>query len=130
MHLLQRIIPNMKSSSLSLESHCSVCPLAKQKRLAFISNNKLSPKPFDLVHIDVWGPFSTESVEGFRYFFTLVDDCTRMTWVYMLRNKSDVSVSFPTFLKLVNSQYNAKVKAIRSDNAPELAFNDLIRNMA
>ena len=120
-------LPNLKSISSSIESHCSVCPLAKQKRLAYVSHNNLSSKPFDLVHIDVWGPFSTESVEGFRYFFTLVDDCTRMTWVYMLRNKSDVSVSFPALLNLVSTQFNTKVKAIRSDNAPELAFNEIVK---
>ena len=129
--IFQRLLhdlPNLKSGvSSSKESHCSVCPLAKQKRLAYVSHNKLSSKPFDLVHIDIWGPFSTESVEGFRYFFTLVDDCTRMTWIYMLRNKSDVSVSFPAFLNLVSTQFNTKVKAIRSDNAPELSFSDIIK---
>lgn len=117
--VLQRILPSLKSSSSSLESRYV---LQLKKKLAFISHNNLSPKPFD-----VWGPFSTNSVEGFRYFFTLVDYCTRMTWVYMLRNKSDVSVSFPAFLKHANTQYNAKVKAIRSDNAPELAFTDIIK---
>lgn len=46
----------------------------------------------------------------------------------MLRNKSDVSVSFPAFfLNLVSTQFNTKVKAIRSDNAPELAFNDIVK---
>lgn len=120
-------LPSLKSVSSSTESHCSVCPLAKQKRLAYVSHNNLSSKPFDLVHIDIWGHFSTEFVEGFRYFFTLVDDCTRMTWVYMLRNKSDVADSFPAFLRLVSTQFNTKVKAIRSDNAPELAFSNIIK---
>ena len=120
-------LPSLKSDSSSTESHCSVCPLAKQKRLAYVSHNNLSSKPFDLVHIDIWGLFSTEFVEGFRYFFTLVDDFTRMTWIYMLRNKNDVSVSFPAFLNLVSTQFKTQVKAIRSDNASELAFSDLIK---
>lgn len=76
--------------------------------------------------MDTWGPFSIESVEGFKYFLTIVDDCTRVTWIYMLRNKSDVLHQFPAFIKYVSTQYNAKIKMIRTDNALELAFKDLI----
>ena len=123
---LVSVIPSLKSFSCR-EFHCSIFPLAKQKRLAFVSHNNLASKPFDLVHLDVWGPFSVESVEGFRYFLTLVDDCTRTTWVYMMRNKGEVSSVFPVFLKYIATQYETKIKAIRSDNASELAFTDIIR---
>ncbi|XP_023638865.1 uncharacterized protein LOC111830613 [Capsella rubella] len=118
LHKLVSHIPSLKSVS-SAVSDCKICPLAKQKRLAYVSHNHLALHPFDLVHIDVWGPFSTESIEGFKYFLTLVDDCTRVTWVYMMRNKSDITVIFPTFLKMVSTQYNSIIKAIRTDNAPE-----------
>ncbi|KAG7571875.1 Reverse transcriptase RNA-dependent DNA polymerase [Arabidopsis suecica] len=123
---LVSIIPSLKSVSLE-KSHCSICPLAKQKRLAYVSHNNLASSPFDLVHLDVWGPFSVESVDGFRYFLTLVDDCTRTTWVYMMKNKSEVSTIFPVFVKLISTQYNLKIKAIRSDNAKELAFTEFVK---
>ena len=35
----------------------------------------------------------------------------------MLKNKREVSIVFPLFLKHVSTQHNAKVKDIRSDNA-------------
>ena len=125
LHNISPHLPSFKRSSSSA-SHCHVCPLAKQKRLAFISNNTLSKNPFDLVHLDIWGPFKIESVEGYKYFLTLVDDCTRVTWIYMLKNKSDVSTVFPAFLNLVSTQFDKKIKAIRSDNAPELAFPNIV----
>lgn len=56
------------TSSLYKSDMCHVCPLAKQKRLLFISNNNMSKSPFDLVHTYVWGLFAIESVEGYRYF--------------------------------------------------------------
>ncbi|XP_019086343.1 PREDICTED: uncharacterized protein LOC109126896 [Camelina sativa] len=122
--LLTGILP---SSDLRHVTPCDVCLLAKQKRLPYISNNHLSPFPFDLVHLDIWGPFSIESVEGFRYFLTIVDDCTRATWVYLLRNKSDVTSIFPAFIQYVFTQYKKKIKKIRTDNAPELASTDLVK---
>lgn len=126
--VLQKLVPCLPSlSSASHDSsHCSICPLAKQKRLAFVSHNKLFESSFDLIHIDIWGPFSIESVDGFKYFPTIVDDCTRMTWVYMLKNKSDVSEIFPSFIRLVQTQFQKTIKAIWSDNAPELAFTSLL----
>lgn len=44
----------------------------------------------------------------------------------MLRNKSDVSKVFSDFITLVSTQFQSKIKAIRTDNAPELAFTELI----
>ncbi|XP_019095655.1 PREDICTED: uncharacterized protein LOC109130513 [Camelina sativa] len=40
--------------SISSSSHdqCDICPLAKQKKLPFVSHSKLSHLPFDLIHID------------------------------------------------------------------------------
>ena len=82
-------------------------------------------KAFELVHIDTWGPFSVPTVDGFRYFFTIVDDFSRATWLYMLKQKSDVITVFPNFLRMVETQYNTKVCSVRSDNAHELKFTAL-----
>lgn len=65
---LSSFTPFIKTHS-SHDFQCKIYPLAKQKRLAYISHNNLSIKPFDLVHLDIWGPFSGESIEGFKYFF-------------------------------------------------------------
>lgn len=102
--------------------------MAKQKILYFPFSNNLSNSPFDLIHLDVWGPFYVPTSEGYKYFITLVDDYTRVTWVYLLTNKSYVSTVFPGFLQLIETQYSAKIKAIRSDNAPELFFTSLLKS--
>ena len=103
-------------------AYCHVCHLAKQRKLSYLSPNNICNSNFELLHIDIWGPFSVETVDGFRYFLTIVDDHSRATWVYLLRNKSEVLTVFPGFVNLVENQYNVKVKSVRSDNAPELNF--------
>ncbi|CAA7032723.1 unnamed protein product [Microthlaspi erraticum] len=109
------------------EFHCAICHLAKQKHLPFASSNNISANAFDLVHIDTWGPFSVTTVEGYIYFLTIVDDHSRVTWVYLMRSKDEVLRIFPEFLKMVETQYKVVVKGVRSDNAPELKFNELFR---
>lgn len=122
-HALSKLL-HISCNKTSLDRLCTICPLAKQKRLSFPHSQKLSKSPFDLVHIDIWGPFSTPTHEGFRYFLTIVDDCTRVTWIYLLKDKASVSIVFPEFLQFILTQYHVSIKAIRSDNAPELSFKN------
>ena len=91
-------------SSLSLlSSHCKIFHLAKQKRLPFVSHNNMSATPFDLVHLDIWGPFHVSTATGHRYFITIIDDCTRATWVYLLCAKLEVLTVFPNFFTMVST---------------------------
>ena len=107
--------------------HCSICPLAKQKHLPYISQNNICANAFDLLHTDIWRPFSAPTPEGYKYFLTIVDDHTRVTWIYLLRTKSEVLQVFLDFLSMVERQYKAHVKGVRSDNAPELKFTSLYK---
>ncbi|XP_062093909.1 uncharacterized protein LOC133799937 [Humulus lupulus] len=64
---------------------------ASKKKFPFISNNNFASTVFDLIHMDIWGPYQTLSIEGYRYFLTIVDDKSRYTWIYMLKLKFDAS---------------------------------------
>ena len=54
-----------------------------------------------------------------HYFFTIVDDYNRATWVYLMKFKSQVSHIVPQFYQFIQTQFYAKIKCIRIDNAPE-----------
>jgi len=58
-------------------------------------------------------------MQGFRNFFTIVDDYSRYTWTIMLHNKSEVRNYIINFLAFVETQFNSKVKIIRTDNGAE-----------
>ena len=73
-----------------------------------------------MLHIDVWGPFLVPTPEGYKYFLTIVDDHTRVTWLYLLRSKDEVLTVFPELLQMIETQYKSVVKGVRSDNALEL----------
>ena len=104
---------------------CHICLLAKQKHLPFKSRKNICASSFELVHIDTWGLFSVPTIDGCRYFLTIVDVHSRATWIYLLKNKSDVLHVFPQFIAMVENQFKTKVQSLRSDNAHELKFADL-----
>ena len=69
---------------------CEVCHFAKQKRLSFPISTSKSKKYFDLIHVDIWGPYSIPSIHGHKYFLTIVDDYSGYTWIFLLKQKSEV----------------------------------------
>lgn len=56
---------------------------------------------FALIHCDIWGPFKVPSSQGHRYFVTIVDDHSRYTWIYLLKQKYEVQQVIPRFYQLV-----------------------------
>ncbi|RVW99848.1 Retrovirus-related Pol polyprotein from transposon RE1 [Vitis vinifera] len=60
--------------------------------------------------------------------YSIGDDCSRFTWIFLLKQKSDVGTIIPKFFNMVVTQFNAKIKVFRSDNAPELAFTDFFND--
>lgn len=47
--------------------------------------------------------------------------------MYLLRSKDEVLKVFPEFLQMIELQYKAQVRGVRSDNAPELKFTELFK---
>ena len=78
-----------------------------------------SKHPFDLVHCDVWGPSRTSSITKFRYYIVFVDDYSRVSWVYLLPDLTEVLPTLRRFLQEISTQYSATPKILRTDNALE-----------
>ncbi|RVW41499.1 Retrovirus-related Pol polyprotein from transposon RE2 [Vitis vinifera] len=48
-----------------------------------------------------------------------------MTWLCLMKTKDEVNLLFQKFHKMIETQYNAKVRALRSDNGGEYQSSDL-----
>lgn len=113
------------SDSPNYKEVCHIYPLAKQRRLSFPTLNNIVENAFDIVHCDIWVPFKTQTHVGHSYFATIVDDKSRYTWIYHLRNKNDILQVIPRFFKLIETQFSkVSIKIFRSDTAPKLNFMD------
>jgi len=98
---------------------CDVCFRAKQSRLSFPLSRNKAASCFELIHCDIWGAYKVKSLNGAHYFLTIVEDASRGTWVYLMRNKSEASELVMNFCAMVENQFSKRVKVIRSDNGKE-----------
>ncbi|KAB2611146.1 hypothetical protein D8674_019178 [Pyrus ussuriensis x Pyrus communis] len=62
------------------------------------------------------GHASFVTQHGLRWFVIFVDDCTRMTWLYTMKQKSDVGPIFQQFYRMIGNQFSLPIKVLRSDN--------------
>ncbi|KAH9680944.1 hypothetical protein KPL71_026750 [Citrus sinensis] len=98
---------------------CEECVLGKSSRVKFSTGAHVSRGTLEYIHADLWGPAQTASLGGARYFLSLIDDHSRMVWVYVLKNKDEVFERFKNWKTLIETQTNRKVKKPRTDNGLE-----------
>ncbi|GJT04421.1 putative RNA-directed DNA polymerase [Tanacetum coccineum] len=98
---------------------CETCILAKIHRQTFKPSNTKVKVYFSLIHSDVWGPAPVIGGQSFRYYVIFFDDCTRMTWIYFLKNKAEVYDRFTAFYAMIQTQFQKSIQVVRSDNGGE-----------
>ncbi|XP_058082677.1 uncharacterized protein LOC131230739 isoform X3 [Magnolia sinica] len=64
---LRNLVPFLSYAS---KFECEACELSKHHRVSFLSHeDKVSDKPFYLIHLDVWVPIHISSLFDFNYFY-------------------------------------------------------------
>lgn len=76
---------------------CEFCLMAKQTGLPFDDSSNISFDCFELLHIDIWGPYKQPSLFGASYFLTVIDEFTRCTWTFLMKLKSQTVATLKVF---------------------------------
>ena len=98
---------------------CGICIKAKAKeKVQSKVPVRRATKPLELIHSDLYGPISPQSVSGRRYYILYIDGFSRYTWVYFLRSKSssEVCTVFRDFKNLAQLQLKHRITRFRCDN--------------
>jgi hypothetical protein len=108
---------------------CEVCIHAKHER-KIIRVPVLRTIPFELVHSDTCGPFTTKSHGGGLHFIVFIDDYTRHTTVHILLDKRAESCisAFQSFKARIES-WGYTIKRFRCDNRRGEYDNTLFRRI-
>jgi len=75
--------------------------------------------PLDLILSDLCEMNGILTKGGKRYFMTLIDDCTRFCYVYLLNTKDEALHYFKVYKAEVENQLEKKIKRLRSDRGGE-----------
>uniref|UniRef100_A0A251VAV7 Putative zinc finger, CCHC-type n=1 Tax=Helianthus annuus TaxID=4232 RepID=A0A251VAV7_HELAN len=99
---------------------CEGCLVAKQTRQSFpLEAQWRASKPLELVHADLCGPITPQTIGGNKYFLLLVDDYCRFMWVYLLKSKDEALPKFKIFKVEAEKQTTQKVCMLRTDRGSE-----------
>jgi transposase InsO family protein len=69
--------------------------------------------------MDIFGLVAYVSIGGNKYGFVIVDDYSRYTFVFFMKNKSKVHEIFKKFATRAQNEFDVKIKRVRSDNGTE-----------
>ena len=67
---------------------CAHCISGKHSRAPFSSSAYRAMNILELMHMDICGSISPQTLGGKRYFFLTVDDYSRCMWIALLKEKS------------------------------------------
>jgi len=93
--------------------------MAKLHRQSFPLSTTKALHCFDLLHVDIWGPYPHRTYNGSRFFLTIVDHYSRATWVHLLAHKSNAFPLLKAFVNFVTTQFGTSVQVIGTDNGME-----------
>lgn len=105
---------------------CDACLSAKHMRLPFPISITYSDKCFDLIYMDIRGPFCTPYMLDHHYSRTIVDDHIRLCWTFFMKQKFETSSLIKSFINGVKTQFQTCVKTLKSDNGPKFTLQRLL----
>lgn len=107
---------------------CDSCHYAKHKKFSFPLSTSIYHAHFDLLHGDLWDPFSSVSILGHKYFLALVDDFNRYTWIIFLKNKYETRTNIIKFISYIERQFKTILKCFWFDNGFEFSMDPFFQS--
>lgn len=98
--LLNKSISRIKSMSYN---PCDICHHAKQHRLPFSASSSTFTYHFSINSLWYLGSFFIPSLDGSRYFLTIVNEFFKCTWIFLMNHKSQTQYYLQYFLTLIET---------------------------
>jgi hypothetical protein len=103
----------------SNSDYCIDCIKGRYAKQVKKGDAKRSAGVLEILHTDIYDPFSIKSVDRFDSFITFTDDFSRYGYIYLIKERSEALDKFKIFKAEVENQHNIKIKLVRSDRGGE-----------
>ena len=122
--LASKVIEGIPEIQTKHEGICKGCVKGKNTKKKFPSSESKAKGILEIIHSDVCGPMSSSSLRGYVYYVSFIDDFSRKTWIYFMKNKDEVFSKFKVFKSLIKNHIEKKIKTFQSDNGVEFTSNE------
>jgi Integrase core domain len=80
-----------------------------------------------MFHIDLCGPISVPSINSNRWLCIVVDDVSRLPFLFFMKNKDDAATYIKEYVEMVNTQQSdgVKMQQMHSDGGGEFINKNL-----
>ena len=107
----KNIVEGFNVDNKSPKPDCEACIQAKHTISPFNGKSDHNTKPGDLTHIDLWGKYQTQSINGNQYYILFVDDAAHYIMVFFLKRKEEAGQYVKNYLTNLKT-HNKNPKAI------------------
>lgn len=133
-HPSERVLDQvLRSCNIKIKANkryfCEPCQYGKNRALPFKLSDSRATCPLQLIHTDLWGPSPVQSSSGYRYYIQFLDDFSRYSWIYPLKNTNEAFPIFLQYKRFVEKQFEKSIKVVQSDWGGEYrSFSQFFQN--
>ena len=118
----KNLIKDLPKLAYQKDLICDACVKGKHKKSSFQRKISISTtRALELLHMDLFGLSSTLSLGEKAYYFVIVDDYSRFTWIFFLAHKNKTFHTFASYSKRVQNEKSYIITSIRSDKGGEFS---------
>ncbi|GJW30262.1 ribonuclease H-like domain-containing protein, partial [Tanacetum coccineum] len=114
------LVRGLPSKTFKLDHSCLACRKGKQHRASCKKiEERTVREPLELLHMDLFGPVSVESVNRKKYCLVVTDDCSKFSWVFFLAYKDETYDMLHDLIVGLENKLRHKVKTISIARTPQ-----------
>ena len=101
---MSKVVNGLLDLKIEHQGTCKGCAQGKTIKNSFLESEIKTKCTLEPIHSDACGPMPSISLSGYEYYVvTFIDDYSRNTCIYFLKNKSEVFGKFKEFKALIEN---------------------------
>ena len=128
-HGIKRLFDHKLINGLHINTNspwpdCIPCTEAKLSQLPFGEVAQCISKPGELTHMDLWGKYPVQSINGNSYYLVMVNDASRFTTVEFLKSKAHAADKIKNYIAYLSARSRSPC-ALHMDRGTEFVNQPL-----